>query len=237
MRAKQSDLVKRLGVTKGRVSQLVKSGVLRPGADGLFDPDAAERAYRALQGEGEIAGGAGSGEMAELVKLKTELTRAKLEQQKAATELAKIRAQVQRGELVKGTAASAATGRILTSIYNRVDSAPLSFLHKLTEDRNLVIEADYIYRDIVRRAFQGAIRDAFIAERNKSLHERAGAIAKVLGTLAEIAEVAGEDPEPLRECQDFVTEVRDIFGEIAADGFTERLTREIPTRIKPEGAE
>lgn len=236
MRAKQSDLVKRLGVTKGRVSQLVKSGVLRPGADGLFDPDAAERAYRALQGEGEIAG-AGSGEMAELVKLKTELTRAKLEQQKAATELAKIRAQVQRGELVKGTAASAATGRILTSIYNRVDSAPLSFLHKLTEDRNLVIEADYIYRDIVRRAFQGAIRDAFIAERNKSLHERAGAIAKVLGTLAEIAEVAGEDPEPLRECQDFVTEVRDIFGEIAADGFTERLTREIPTRIKPEGAE
>ncbi|GEM_PF-2234763 len=235
MQGKRADLVKRLGVTRARISQLVASGVLRPDSNGMFDLDAAEAAYRALRGEGEVAGQAGPGEMADLVKLKVELTRAKLEQQKAATELAKIRAQVQRGELVKGTAASAATGRILTSIYNRVDSAPLSFLHKLTEDRNLVIEADYIYRDIVRRAFQGAIRDAFIAERNKSLHERAGAIAKVLGTLAEIAEVAGEDPEPLRECQDFVAEVRDIFGEIAADGFTERLTREIPTRIKPEG--
>lgn len=236
MQGKRADLVKRFGVTRARISQLVKSGVLRPDSNGMFDLDAAERAYRAFQGEGDIAGQAGPGEMAELVKLKTELTRAKLEQQKAATELAKIRAQVQRGELVKGTAASAATGRILTSVYNRVDSAPLSFLHKLTEDRNLVIEADHIYRDIVRRAFQGAIRDGFIAERNKSLHERAGAIANVLGTLAEIAEVAGEDPEPLQECKTFVAEVRDIFEEIAADGFIERLTREVPTRIKPEGA-
>ena len=236
MQGKRADLVKRLGVTRARISQLVKSGVLRPDSNGMFDMDEAEARYRAFHGEGGYAGKASSGETSELVKLKTELTRAKLEQQKAATELAKIRAQVQRGELVKGTAASAATGRILTSIYNRVDSAPLSFLHKLTEDRNLVIEADYIYRDIVRRAFQGAIRDGFLADRNKSLHERAGAIAKVLGTLAEIAEVAGEDPEPLHECQSFVAEVRDIFGEIAADGFIDRLTREIPTRIKPEGA-
>lgn len=235
MQARQTDLAKHLGLTRARISQLVAAGVIRPGADGLFDLAEAEAAYRANQGEGSVAGRAGTENVAELVALKVELTRARLDQQRAATELAQIRAQVQRGELVKGTAASVATGRILTSLYRRVDSAPLSFLYGLTEDHNRIVEADRIYRDVVRRAFRGAIGDGFIAQRNADLYHRAESVARTLGALADLATSPGEDPAPLRECQAFVAEIADIFREISADGFIDRLTREVPPRIRPEG--
>lgn len=236
MRARQTDLARHLGLTRARISQLVAAGVIRPGADGLFDLHEAEAAYRANQGEGSVAGRAGAENVAALVALKVELTRARLDQQRAATELSQIRAQVQRGELVKGTAASVATGRILTSLYRRVDSAPLSFLHGLTEDHSRIVEADRIYRDVVRRAFRGAIGDGFIAQRNADLHHRAESVARTLGALADLSPPPGEDPAPLRECQAFVAEVADIFREISADGFIDGLTCEVPPRIRPEGA-
>jgi len=236
MRARQTDLARHLGLTRARISQLVAAGVIRPGADGLFDLNEAEAAYRANQGEGSVAGRAGTENVAELVRLKAELARAKLDQQVAATELTKLKTQVQRGELVRSSAAAVLVGSIIERLYRHIDAAPIQPLWRLSSDEPAIIAVDVLIRDRVRSAFRGAIGDARIAQRNADLHHRAESVARTLGALADLATPPEEDPAPLRECQAFVAEVADIFGEISEDGFIDRLTREVPPRIRPEGA-
>jgi hypothetical protein len=44
------------------------------------------------------------------------------------------------------------------------------------------------------------------------------------------------DGTPQARIEALDAEVADIFGEISEDGFIDRLTREVPPRIRPEGA-
>jgi len=233
MRAKQSDLVKRLGVTKGRVSQLVKSGVLRPGADGLFDPDAAERAYRALQGEGEIAGQAGPGEMAELVKLKVELTKAKLVSQRQAAELMKIKADIQRGRLIHAEAAAATFAGILTAIYRQVDSRVLGLFDAMGVDQGQRIALDELYRDGVRSAFIAGISRPKLPK-GGFLVKKAELTAEMLQAMIDVCGITGEDPGSLQTVLDFVGAVREVLADITPE-FIEKINDKLPARIQRGG--
>jgi hypothetical protein len=233
MRAKQSDLVKRLGVTKGRVSQLVKSGVLRPGADGLFDPDAAEAAYRALRGEGEIAGQAGPGEMAELVKLKTELAKAKLVCQQQAAELMKIKADLQRGRLIQTEAAAAAFAKVLESIYKQVDSYGLSVFRAMDLDDQMECALDERYRDAVRSAFIAGISRPKLPK-GGFLVKKAELTAEMLQAMIDVCGITGEDPGSLQTVLDFVGAVREVLADITPE-FIEKINDKLPARIQRGG--
>jgi hypothetical protein len=228
----QKDLEGPLGLSKGRISQLVKAGVLKPGPDGLFDIGRSKAAYLTFQGEGKLAG-KDPEEVAELLKLKTELTRARLEQQKAATELSRIRAQIQRGELVNHAAACATTSEILTKLYRQLDSAPLSFLQHVTSDPDVLAKVDTIYRDVVRRAFESAVNDPAIAKQNAYILAKADILIEMCQAAITMAKHEGRDPEDFETFLQFALEIRDLFFEMKPD-LPERLTADLPPRLQPK---
>lgn len=233
MQGKRADLVKRLGVTRARISQLVKSGVLRPDSNGMFDLDAAEAAYRALRGEGEIAGQAGPGEMAELVKLKTELAKAKLVCQQQAAELMKIKADLQRGRLIQTDAAAAAFAKVLESIYRQVDSYVLSVFGAMDIDERQRIALDERYRDAVRSAFIAGISRPKLPE-GGFLVKKAELTAEMLQAMIDVCGITGEDPGHLQTVLDFVGGAREVLADITPE-FIDKINNQLPPRISRGG--
>lgn len=233
MQGKRADLVKRFGVTRARISQLVKSGVLRPDSNGMFDLDEAEARYRAFQGEGDIAGQAGPGEMGELIKLKLELTKLKVVSQRQAAELMKIKTDLQRGRLIQTDAAAAAFAGVLERIYRQVDSYVLSVFGAMDIDERMRDALDERYRDAVRSAFIAGISRPKLP-RGGYLVKQAELTVEMLQAMIDICGITGEDPGHLQTVLDFVGEAREVLADITPE-FIEKINDKLPPRISRGG--
>lgn len=224
MQVTQSEFAKEINLTKGRVSQLVKAKVLTVCKNGKLDLETATQEYIASLGEGKAAipTGAGTDQLKELVNIKLELAKAKLEQQKAATDLARLKGEIQKGAYVSNRAACLLHSRIVWKLYHQIEMEPLKFLHHLGIDRLQIVEIDSIFRDDVKRTFQTTISDSVLGRENAYILEKADAIIQLCESGIILTKHKGCDTEDLEACLEFVREIRKLFFDMNP-GLVEKL--------------
>lgn len=214
MKVTKSQLARELGLSRARVTQLVTAGNLTVDDHGKLDLETAKAQYLAYQQDGGNAPAAETDKLNELLQLKLELTQAKLEQQRAQTALAKLKAKIQAGKLVSFPASCALHSRITWRLYQSLDTSPLSFLHLLTDDRDRILRADQIYRDDLRRAFKLAANESAISKENAYVIARAEMLIELAKAQKTIAEHEGRATEHYEICQEFAEYIKGLFCEM-----------------------
>jgi hypothetical protein len=230
-RLNQSGLAKELGLTRQRVSQLVKSGILKTDRNGRFDIEAARAAYHASVGTGATATDDPAA-VSKLVEAKTRQTQARIELLENSVELQKQRIAERRGEFIKTIAAGIVTSQILEKVYRNLDSGFFRFLNHLPQKDHIII--DQLYRDSIRRAFTTALGDRHIAKHNSYLREKCDLTVSEIDAQIAICKRKKCDCSTLEACRQFAEEMQAILFDMSRPGIIAELTSYVPARIHPE---
>lgn len=217
----QSEFAKAVGLSKGRVSQLVKEKVLTLTKNLKLDLDKAKAEYAAFLGEGSKGtGNQQDAQLQELITLKLENQRARLELQQAAIELAKLKSDIARGNLVSAESTALLYSQTLWRLFQEMEAIPLQTLHLICRDRDQIATVDQIYRDTVQSAFHAAISDS-------AIRERLAHVAKKCDILIELCETEAQmlkhrpcaDPETFETLRAFAGDIRAMFAGMKPDTF------------------
>jgi phage terminase Nu1 subunit (DNA packaging protein) len=225
----QSDCARVLGLTRGRVSQLVRTKVLTLRKDGKIDLDEAQREYMAYLGEGRPSNpGQSSMQLNELVTLKLENARAKLEIQQAAVELQKLKASIAKGELVNWQAARLLLSRVLWNLRNQVWGIPLKIIHRMAADHRQQVELDQAIQNSFETAFV-LTNEHDIAAENAYVLAMSDALIRLCETEIVIMEHEHRDTDTLKSCMDFARKIKTMFFEMKPE-LVEKLGMKLHTR-------
>jgi hypothetical protein len=230
-RQNQSGIARELGVTRQRISQLVRDGILRPGRHGLFDVERAKAAYESSRGLGVTASGPPSA-VSTLVEARTKQTLARTELLESTAEIQKQRAAERRGVSIQTAAAAIVTSQILERVYRSLDTAFFKFCTLIPEKH--IVAIDILYRDTVRRAFTTALADRHIRKHSEFLRDKCALIAAEIDAEIRLRKIKKLDFETLTVCQKFAGEMQALLFDMSRPGIIAELTSYVPARIHPE---
>jgi phage terminase Nu1 subunit (DNA packaging protein) len=229
-RLNQSGIAKVLGVTRQRVSQLVRDGVLKPGSNGLFDVDRARAAYHAHVGSGPTVG---NSDITALVEAKRKQVAARTELLESTAELQQQRAAERRGTTIQTTAAAVMCSQILERVYRNLDSSFFRFLNHMPGVD--IIAIDVLYRDAIRTAFQRALQDRHIAKHNQYLRDKCDLIVSEIDAQIVIFKHQKRDFETLEACRKFAGEMQALLFDMTRPDIVKELMAHVPPRLQSPG--
>lgn len=224
---------KALGVTKGRVSQLLKAGVLTVREDGKFDLTKAKTEYLAYLGDGRRAakGQVDDEALQELAMLKLENQRARLEFQRASTELQKLKSEIQKGNLVHTQAAKLLVSRILWEVRRQAWAIPLRFVHHLVSEHGQQARLDQLILASFETAFSLANHKDIAAE-NRWIIDMADNLIAMCDAQMVMDKHRDLDSSTAEAAREFALRVRRLFYDMDP-----ALIERLGLRLKVRGDE